>query len=217
MTKTGEAARPVLDLPQESVMEKLERHQKPILVGALVVAALAGGTWMWSASGKKKEANATAAYAAAESAFGAGNAQLAQPELEKVLQRYAGTTAGTQAAMLLAQILFDQGKHAEGIAKLEPALAKSPDHLKAPVLNLLASGHEGAGQPAEAAKRFEEAAAISTFAADADHFRMSAARNHAAAGNVAGAKSIYEEISAREDSDFAGEASVRLGELKVKA
>ena len=48
-------------------------------------------------------------------------------------------------------------------------------------------------------------------------YRMSAARNHVAAGNVAVARSIYEDIALREDASYAGEAKLRLGELMGKA
>lgn len=217
MTKTGEAARPRLELEPESFGETLQQYQKPIIIGAIVLAAAFGGTWMWLRSAEIRETRAAEAYTAAEAAFGAGNAQLAQPELERVFTRYTGTTAGTQAGMLLAQVLFDQGKFAEGLTQLETALAKAPKPLRAGVLSLMGSGHEGAGQFAEAAARFIEAAGATEFALDADQFRMSAARNHVAAGNVAGARAIYEEISGREDYEFAGEAAVRLGETMTKA
>jgi hypothetical protein len=46
---------------------------------------------------------------------------------------------------------------------------------------------------------------------------MEAARSYLAAGDTAAAERIYTEISAREDSEFAGEARVRLGEIKAKA
>ena len=217
MTKTGAAARPHLDLAPESFVEALQHYRKPITAGVIVLAAAIGGLWLWKRSGEIKEVRAAAAYSVAEAAFGAGNAPLAQPELEKVVSRYAGTSAGTQAAMLLAQILYDQGKFADGISQLEAALAKAPDALEAGTLALIGSGHEGVGASAEAAAAFDRAAQAAEFGEDRDMYRMSAARNHVAAGNVAVARSIYEDIALREDASYAGEAKLRLGELMGKA
>jgi tetratricopeptide (TPR) repeat protein len=213
MTKTGEAARPHLDLEPESFVDTVQEYQKQIIIGVIVAAVAVGGFWMWRRSAEIRETRAMEAYTAAEAAFGGGNAQLAQPELERVATRWPGTTAGTQSAMLLAQVLYDQGKHADGIQRLEGALGGAPEALKAGVLSLIAGGHEAAGQSAEAAKRFEEAVEATEFTLDKDQFRMAAARNHVAAGNVAAGRTIYQAIAGREDSQYAGEASVRVGEL----
>jgi hypothetical protein len=45
---------------------------------------------------------------------------------------------------------------------------------------------------------------------------MDEARAKAAAGDAAGATEIYRTLAAQEDSPFAGEARVRLGELMGK-
>ncbi len=216
MTKTGEAARPSLTLEPESLGDTLVRYQRPILIGAIVILVGLGGVWMWRRSAVVKETRAAEAYAGAEAAFGAGNMALAQPELEKVATRYVGTAAGTQAAMLLAQIHFDGGKHADGIAALERALASSPEALRAGTQALIAAGHEASGKPADAATAYERAATAASFVEDREMYRMEAARNHVTAGNAAAAKAIYESIAAREDSPYVGEAKVRLGELTAK-
>lgn len=217
MTKTGEAARPSLALEPETLLDTASRYQKPIIIGAIVLAASIGGLFLWQRSGLIKETRAGQALAAAETAFGAGNPQLARPELEKIVQRYRGTNGGTQAQLLLAQIQFEAGEHDEGISGLAEALRSSPRHLKPGVMAMIARGHEGAGRFAEAATEFERAASEASAVTMKDMNRMDAARNHAAAGNSAGAVQIYESIADREDSPFAGEAKVRLGEVKAKA
>lgn len=216
MTKTGEAARPSLAIEPETLVDTAMRYQKPIIIGAIVLAAAIGGLFLWKRAGEIKETRAGEALAAAETAFGAGNAQLARPELEKIVQRYRGTNGGTQAQLLLAQIQFEAGEHDAGISGLEEALRSAPDHLKAGVMAMIARGHEGAGRFAEAATGFERAADEASAATVQDMNRMDAARNHAAAGNRAAAIEIYESIAGREDSQFAGEAKVRLGEIKAK-
>jgi predicted negative regulator of RcsB-dependent stress response len=216
MTKTGEAARPLATLEPESLGETWLLYQKQIIIGAIVVAASAGGFWLWSRSGQIKEEKAATAFLPAEATFLSGNKFLAQAELEKIATRYKGTSAGTQAAMLTAQVLFDQGKHAEGIAQLEAALGGAPKALRAGIHALIGGGLESSGKPAEAAAAFAKAAAESAFANDRDMQQMEQARNLLAANDAAGAAKIYREISAHEDSPFSGEAKVRLGEAAAK-
>lgn len=216
MTKTGDAARPTPTIEPETLAETWVLYQKQIIIGAIVLAAGGGGFWLWQRSGQIKEEKASAAFQVAEASFMSGNQQLAVTELEKIVTRYKGTTAGTQAAMLIAQAQFEAGKHAEGIAQLEGALGSAPAALKPGILALIGAGLEGAGKPAEAAASYGKAAAASEFEIDRDMQRMEQARNLVAAGDVAGARKIYEEISAREDSPFAGEAKVRIGEVTAK-
>ncbi len=216
MTKTGEAARPTPTIEPETFAETWLLYQKQIIIGAIVIAAAGGGVWMWRRSGQIKEEKASTAFQVAEASYMGGNQALAVTELEKIVARYKGTTSGTQAAMLIAQSLMEQGKYVEGIAQLEAALGSSPTALKAGLHALIGAGHEGAGKPAEAAAAYGRAAAASQFEIDRDMQRMEQARNLVAASDVAGARTIYQEIAARDGSPFAGEARVRMGELTGK-
>ena len=214
MTKTGAAARPQFTPDDdESLVEFLIRYQRPIVIGVLAVSLGVGGWWMAKRSSEIRESKAGEALLAGESAFATGNAPLAQVEFEKVLTRYPGTSAGTQAALLSAQLYFEEGKLDDGIARLETALVKAPKHLRAGVIGLIATGKAAAGKPAEAAADFERAAAAAQFRQEREQFRMEAARLHVAAGEIAAARAIYEAIAATEDSGHAGEAHLRLGEL----
>jgi hypothetical protein len=118
--------------------------------------------------------------------------------------------------MLTAQVFFEQGKHAEGIAQLEAVAGSAPKALRAGIQALIGSGLESSGKPAEAAAAFAKAATEAGFAVDRDMHHMEQARNLLAANDAAGAAKIYKEISSREDSPFAGEAKVRLGEANAK-
>jgi len=218
MTKTGEAATPRLQLnDDESVIEKLQNNQRPITIGLIVVALLVGGGWMMRRSAQIREARALTAYAAGETAYSGGNAQLAQSEFQKVVARYAGTTAGTQAALLSAQLYFEAGQLDSGMARLDAALSKAPKHLKAGVLAHQGAGHALAGRPAEAATAYEQASAASRFAQEKDQYLMDAARQHVQAGNIAAARTIYTDLAGREDSAHGAEAKLRLGELTLKS
>jgi len=213
MTNTGEAARPTPTIEAESLGELWIIHQKKILVGAIVVAASAGGFWLYQRSGQIKEEKGGLAYAAAEASFMGGNQAIAIPELEKVVSRYQGTTAGTQAAMLIAQSLMDQGKGPEAVTVLESALRSAPKALTAGVQSLIGAAYESQGKPTEAAAAYARAAAASAFVQDRDMHLIEQARNLVAANDLAGAEKIYAEMARREDSPFAGEARVRLGEV----
>ncbi|MEX2181148.1 MAG: tetratricopeptide repeat protein [Gemmatimonadaceae bacterium] len=214
MTKTGAAARAQFTPDDdESLVEFFVRYQRPIVIGVLAVSLGLGGWWMAKRSSEIRETKAGEALLAGESAYSMGNAPLAQVEFDKVMTRYAGTSAGAQAALLSAQIYFEDGKLDEGIARLETALVKAPRHLRAGVIGLLGSGKAAAGKPAEAAAEFERAAAVAQFRQEREQFQMEAARLYALAGNISAARALYEAIAATEDSGHAGEARLRLGEL----
>lgn len=199
----------------DSLLDTVIKHQKTIIVAAIVLAAAAAGGWLWKRSAEIKEIKAAEALTEAEGAFGAGNYQLAQPELERIFTRYKGTSAGTQAAMLLAQIHLDTKNADAGLIQLKSAVGSAPKEMKPQVMAMIAAAHEAAGQRAEAAAEYEKAASAARFREEREALEMSAARNHAAAGNTAAAIAIYQTISTKEDSQFNGEAKVRLGEIKA--
>lgn len=213
MTNPGEAPRPTPTIEAESLGELWLIHQKKIIIGAIVVAAGASGLWLYQRSGQIREEKGGQAYAAAEASFMGGNQAIAIPELEKVVARYKGTTAGAQAAMLIAESLMDQGKGAEAVTQLETALRSAPEALRAGMHSLMGAAYESQGKPAEAAAEYGRAAGASNFTQDRDMHLIEQARNLVAANDLAGAEAIYSEMARREDSPFAGEARVRLGEV----
>lgn len=218
MTKTGDAARPPLEtLESASAAELLQRYQKPIAIGIVALGLVGGGLWLADRSAQIKEARGGEALAQAEGAYATGGQAAAQVELQKVYTRYAGTAAGTQAALLAAQWYYEAGQADSGLTAVAAALGKAPSHQKAGLLVMQAAGKSLKGDHAGAAKDLEAAAAATNLAAEKDAYRMDAARSYVAAGDTASAERIYAEISTREDSVFSGEARLRLGELKAKA
>jgi hypothetical protein len=200
-----------------SAAETFQRYQRPIVIGAVLLAAAGGGLWMAKRSGEIKEQRAQEAFAVAEAAYSSGGIPAAQAELQKVLTRYAGTSAGSQAALLSTQWYYEAGQADSGLAVVSAAVAKAPAAMRAGMLGLQATGKALKGDHSGAAKDFEAAAAASQLPTDRDAYRMDAARSYMTAGDAAAAERIYTEISLREDSDFAGEARLRLGEIKAKA
>lgn len=214
MTKTGPATGMSLD--EETLGETLLRYQRPLTIGAVVLAAGVGVGVLMKMSNETKERRGYEALAGAEAVYGSGDAARAHEELSKVVTRYAGTAAGTAAALLSAQLHFESGKVDDGLAVLDRALSKAPSHQKAGLYALRAAGKATAGKPAEAASDYEAAAAAAQFVQEREEYQMLAARQHAAAGNTAAASKIYEAIAGRETSPHAGEARLRLGEVTTK-
>ncbi|WKW12172.1 hypothetical protein Strain138_001453 [Pseudogemmatithrix spongiicola] len=218
MTKTGDAARPPLDdLESASPVELVQRYQKPIMIGVIAAAVAGGGWWLAARSAQIKEARGTEALLTAEAAYQAGGAAGAQAELQKVYTRYAGTAAGTQAALLSAQWYYEAGQADSGLASVAAAIDKAPTFQRAGLLAMQAAGKSMKGDHAGAAKDLEAAAAATNIASERDGYRMSAARAYVASGDTAAAERIYGEIATREDSQYAGEARLRLSEIKAKA
>jgi hypothetical protein len=218
MTKTGDAARPTLDLAEPtSAVDAFQRYQKPILIGAIAVAVAGGGLWLANRSAAIKETRGAEALATAEAAYGSGGIAAAQGELQKVVTRYAGTAAGTQAALLGAQWYYEAGQPDSGLTMVGSALSKARPYARAGLLAMQATGKSMKGDHAAAAKDYEAAAVAAVLAADKDGYRMDAARSYLAAGDTAAAERIYADIQTKEDSPYAGEARVRLGEIKAKA
>lgn len=210
MTDTGSGA-------SASFADTLQEYRRPLTIGAIVIAAGVGGAWMWQRSNAIKESKASVAYQAGEAAFVAGNTELALTEFDKVVNRYGKTAAGCQAAMLSAQLLYDQGKPAEGLAVLAKVAGSAPADLRAGIQGLIGAGLESSGKAAEAAAAFGKAVSAARFESDRDTYRMDQARALMTSGDVAGAKALYETVGGRDDSPFAGEARIRLGEIAAKS
>ena len=216
MPAPGTPAQPNVAIEPETLGETFLLYRRQLTIGAVVIAAAVGGVWLWQRSVQIKEEKGSVAYQAGEMAYVSGNKPLALTELEKVATRYAGTAAGAQAAMLSAQILFDEGKHAEGIALLQKALGSANGDLKPGIQALLGAGFEATGKSAEAAEAYGKAAEGARLEGERQGYRMDAARAKVAAGDTQGATELYRTLASQEDSPFSGEARVRLGELLGK-
>lgn len=217
MTRTGDAGRPLLDEESLTALETLQKYQRPLTIGAIVLAVAIGGGWLYQRSAQIKEVKGAQALGQAEAAYAAGNTPLAQEEIGKVVVRYAGTAAGAQAALLGAQLHYEAGHLDSGITQLTTALGKAKGFQKPGLLALRAAGKGSAGQHAEAATDFEAASAAARFQQEKDQYMMEAARQHVEAGNFEAARSAYQAIAGREDSAHSTEARLRLGELTLKS
>ncbi|MBX9927494.1 MAG: tetratricopeptide repeat protein [Gemmatimonadaceae bacterium] len=191
------------------------QNSRNLSIAAIVLVAGGGAGYLWNRSAQIKADRADAAFAEAARAFDAGNAALAEKELGKVALRYAGTSGGAEASMLLAQVLFDQGKYADGLKALEGT--KVPKHFQSGVHALIAAAHQDQGKHEEAAKHYGMAAEAAELSGDRDYMKAEQARALVAAGKKAEAEKIWAALAANEESSVAAEARVRLGELTAKS
>lgn len=218
MTKTGEAARPPMELDAESLLDMLQSKQREILIGVLVVAAAVFGFWVYRSSVQSKENRGSIALSGAAGAFYSGNKALAKVDLAKVAEGFKGTPAGVEASMMLAQILFEEGKYDEGIKRLQAARAGSgADAFVASLESLMGEGYLDLKKYDDASKHYLVAADKTPFAADKDIYQADAARAYTLGGKPEEAKKLWLILAEKPDSPVRGEAHIRLGELQASA
>ena len=139
-----------------SFMDWAQANANKLSIAGIAVAAIVAVALFMRAAGERKAVNASQALASAQNVFLSGNAALAQSDLQAVVRRYGGTTAATQARMLLAQLHFGQGKAEDGLREL--AAVVDPGPFASSFHSIRAAGLEMAGKPAEAAAAFERGA-----------------------------------------------------------
>jgi len=200
----------------ESAAEWLVLHKQRVILGVVAIAILFAGAWFYRRSSQIKEARAESAYFQARQAMESGNTPLAMTDLRNVTTRYEGTTGAAQAALTMAQILYDEGKYREGIAELEKAANSRPEELAPSIHVLRAVGYEGLKQFDQAAAEYQAAAEVTRFPNDASTFKASAARALMAGGKPDAARAIWAELAAEPEGSMVSEARVRLGELTAK-
>jgi predicted negative regulator of RcsB-dependent stress response len=190
-------------------------NQKAVTLGVGAVALAVVGAVVWRKSADTKIENAERAFFAAQTAVAQDPAK-ALAELEKVATRYAGTSAGDRAALLLAQQMMSQGKTADAMKRLE-ALAASggTTRLGATLQTLMAAGFENLNKPSEAAKAYLAAASVSVGDAKVQR-QADAARAYMTAGNTNEALKLWTELAKDSKGAMAAEAHVRIGELAVQ-
>ncbi len=201
----------------ERIKDWVVSRSRPLMliVGTVVVGGAAYVFWQQSV--RLKNDRADAALAAAQGSYYSGNAALAKSDLDKLVTRYPGTSGATQAAMLLAQILYGESKHDEGIAKLTAVASGAPGQFQAAIEELLAAGYADSGRPDQAAQHLLRAAERAQFPAEQQMYRADAARMLMSAGKGADARALWAQLAEIPDSPVLSEARVRLGEIDAKA
>ncbi len=152
MPATGAAARPPLLVDEDSFFDWMQLHIRELLIALLVVIIAAGGVFLYRSASATQAAQAEQALVGPEQSLQAGNVPLAQSDLRRVMTRYANTQAAAQAAMLLADTYYRQGKYAEGVAALQQASTSgAAKPFGASIERLIADGYIQQGKAKEAA------------------------------------------------------------------
>ncbi|MBI3791148.1 MAG: tetratricopeptide repeat protein [Gemmatimonadetes bacterium] len=199
----------------ENALDWIRLNARAVGIGAAVIAVAAAGWWFYRDAEINKENAAGKAYMEAQRSAQAGNLPLAQADLEKMLPRYHGTTSGTLAAILLAQVHYQNGKYPDGVKVLEAAAVAAPDQLRAPLQALMAAGLVDQKKYADAAKGYLKAADMTSEENAKEGYQAEAARAWQLAGNQAEALKLWKAIAEHLDSPHAAEARVRVGELEA--
>ena len=200
----------------ESLTEWAMLHKREVTWAVVALAIIVLGYWYYDRSQTIKGQRAESAYFQARQSAAAGNLPLAVSDLKKVIARYEGTRAGTQAALSLGQTLYDEKKYKEGIAALKRAEAKAPSDFKPSIHVLEAAGYEELKDFVSAAEQYKLAAKETRFPADKAEYQAAAATDYMAAGKTEEAKAIWTELAKDETGPVAAEAKVRLGEVIAK-
>jgi predicted negative regulator of RcsB-dependent stress response len=216
MTTPNIPARKRSGADEETMTEWLMLHQRDVAWAVVALAIIVGGFWYYERSQAIKAQRAETAYFQARQSAGAGNLPLAVSDLQKVVSRYPGTSAGTQAALTLAQTFYEEKKFKEGVDVLKATEAKAPDDFKPSIHILEAAGYEELKNPVAAAEQYKLAAQATRFPGDKAEYQASAARDYMAAGKTDEARAIWTELVKDETAPTAAEARVRLGELQAK-
>src|SRR6188472_4240729 len=117
---------PVAQPKAESFLDWFRINSRIVTIAAVVVAAAGFGFWFYNRSAVLKAENADRKLLAAKQSIGSGNMPLAQSDLQKVADQYAGTGAGAEAGMLLAQLKLDAGDNQGAVKVLTDLSHKVP-------------------------------------------------------------------------------------------
>jgi predicted negative regulator of RcsB-dependent stress response len=201
----------------ESFLDWFHINSKLVTVGAVVVLVAGAGAWYYQTAKTQKQQNADRQLLLAKQSLAPGNANLplAESDLKKVSDRYAGTPAGTEAGMLLAQLKLEKGDYQGAVTFLQDLAGKiSSGPNAASVRSLLGDAEAQLGKTAEAAAEYERAAGLTEMPNEKSYLLSKAGHAYMAADKHPEARRVWEVLARNQDSPgLAAEAKVRLGEL----
>jgi predicted negative regulator of RcsB-dependent stress response len=201
-----------------SFTDWIQANTRAVGVGLALVAVGGAAYWFYVRSAEIKRLNAERSLNQAKQAMSAGNQALARTDLQRVASRYMGTAAGSQAAMILAQMNFGDNKIPDGIALLEPYQTASASGANLPAIwSLTGDGHLAAGRANEAANTYMKAADATKLPGERALYMAKAARAYMAAAKNVEARAIWEKLAADPEAvALKNEATMRLGELTAR-
>jgi predicted negative regulator of RcsB-dependent stress response len=201
----------------ESFMDWFHVNSRWVGIGAVIALAAVAVTWYVMRSNAIKLENADRQLLVAKQSMASGNAPLAESDLQKVADRYSGTTAGAEAGLLLGQLRMEKGDYKGAADFLKGFSAKLDGPNAAAAKGLLGDAYSQLQKPAEAAAEYEAAAATTTMVSEKAFYLARAGNAYAAANKNAEARKIWEALAKQDDNPAAAaEARVRLGALTAQ-
>lgn len=191
------------------------RNGRNLTIGATIVIVLAAGIWLYRSSQNRKESFASQELMQARNSAESGNLPLAASDLTKLMDRFGGTRAADEAAILLNQIRMVQGQRDVAVTALQEFVRGShADYVEASAYSLLGAGLEDQGKPKDAAEAYRQASNKARLDFQKAQYLLDAGRAFTIAGDSAAAKTTYNDVLTRFGRiDQAAEARVRMAEL----
>lgn len=188
---------------------------KRVGIGAGVVVVVAGSVIGYTASMRNKEAQASQALSQAWATVEAGNMPLAANDLSRLVERYSGTKAADEGAILLNEIRLLNGETDVAARGLQDFVRKGRRHYhEASAYALLGAALENQGKLREAAAAYRRAADAAELGFLKAQYLLDAGRTFAAATDTAAARLAFGEILSKfGDLNQAAEARVRMAEI----
>jgi predicted negative regulator of RcsB-dependent stress response len=181
--------------------------------GAVVI--LVAAVWLYFTSEARKESFAAQALTQARSEAEAGNLPLAASDLSRLMDRYTGTKAADEAAVLINEVRLVQGQTDAAVKDLQTVVQKShPKYVLASAWSLLGGGLENQRKFKDAAQAYRRAAELAPHDFLTAQYLLDAGRVLVVSGDSTGARSAYGEVLQKYgDLPQAAEARVRMAEI----
>jgi TolA-binding protein len=200
----------------------LHANQKKLILGAIVVAAVALtlGVIAWQKSAAESEANADLLSMPLMTFHATGLEPAPAGPFLDLAKKRPDTTAGEYAALLGAGALFTEGKYPEAHQAFIGFIDRYPSSPLIPQAKVgLAASLEGEGKIADAAQKYQEI--ITTYSADANIVapaKLTLARLDEALNKPEQAFSYYQDLARINNpyDPWAGEARERAQLLLAK-
>ncbi len=195
----------------------LQDHTRDVVFGIVGAVVIAAGIWLYVTSENRKEIFAAQALTKARGDAEAGDLPLAAYDLSQLMDRYGGTRAADQGAVLLGEVRLVQGgaQIDAAVKGLQAFVQKRhPDYILASAWSLLGGGLEQQRKYRDAAQAYRKAADVIPYDFLKAQYLLDAGRTLAIVGDSAKARDAYVEVLTRFGAlNQAAEARVRLGEL----
>jgi TolA-binding protein len=215
MTSSSSTAAPAASHPSpDAPFLTPQRTRLFAIVGGLIVVVVLAA-WFLMTAGKRKEAFAARALESARAVAETGDMGSAVQQFEQVATTYAGTDAGYEAIIGIAQARLVAGQAELAISSLEEFVASNPpERFRGPANSLMGTALENTGKHAEAAAAYRRASEAETVAYLKAILLLDAGRALKLAGDTTAATATYQEvIDTYGETAARSEAEVRLAEL----